>query len=192
MRTLEELLLIIPTTYADLEAALIPASAARGDGGSMGDPLNRPAPARLDVIECRHVLLRGLRWWVDALDDGASALPSASSVPGMCRWLSRSVGVMDPDDMATMHGQLDEWYGAAMSHRGAMEPKPVSLPSNASEQVVRVADAAALLGCTVRTIQRRVPADQRPGGMVKLYDAMPFCSVCDLKVGAGCGCVVKR
>lgn len=72
MTPLERHLLLIPSVYAELATAAVPGQAAEPPDHSP-DPRNKPTPARLDVVEHRHLLVRGLRWWVDAV--GAEDAP---------------------------------------------------------------------------------------------------------------------
>lgn len=191
--TLTELLRLIPSVYADLESALIPGKGVSDDSGvRSSDPLHRPATANLDVIDHRHLLLRGLRWWCDAVDpDLERTYVIGNDVGRMCDYLLRWGHVMADEDRDEMQQQLGDWWAKA----GAMQQVPADgmdvwaylstrdLPAGAEEQRLRVADAARVLGCTVRTIQRRVPAGAREGGMVRLGDAIPRCDRCDLIVG---------
>lgn len=192
---LHRLLTAVPAVYETLGEALVP-----GGGGLAADdmprapkdPLQRPAPANLDVTDHRHELVRGLRWWVDAVRERGEHTRVGHSVTLMCAWLLGNLGAMAPEDHTELADNLRTWLGKAggYQHLGAGEDMDVwsylserSLPAGAEHQRMRVADAAKVLGCTVRTIQRRVPAEAREGGLVRLGDAIPRCTHCDLIVG---------
>lgn len=97
--TLASLLTTTPPLYARLGDALVPGST--GDGGdrvSGATQVSQPAPARLDVAEHRHELVRGLTWWVARLDGTLRMTPhtyrprpvltSRGGVTGLCAWLA--------------------------------------------------------------------------------------------------------
>lgn len=177
---LERLLGEVPLLYAQLEDALLPGRNRDPDepAGSP-DPLAKPAPARLDVIDIRHLLVRGLRWWVDALRSSVEApLPIlGDSVPGMCAWLLANVHEFELEDQRGLAGNLQEWIGSALPLVGAPErDRVVPLPRAAAAQVVPVHEAATLLGVTPRTIRRRTPA--RADGLVRLEDALSDADRC--------------
>lgn len=175
-RTLPELLARVPAVYEQLQEALVPGGG--GDGPRGPRAVHPNAPARLDVIDHRHQLVRGLRWWVDAVDDGTSPLPVGESVSRMCAWLIANLHHMDANDLATLRGNLWDWEGDAMPMVGTVETPTPALPRAALDQVVPVHVAAEALGVSVSTVKRRAP---REGGMVKLADAAgPLCEVSDL------------
>lgn len=176
----------VALVYDDLaDAAAGMRSAAGGDGMPRGgrDPRDRPAPGNLEAMEHRHKLLRGLRWWVDAVREGGSRHRRMGDSPrNMCAFLYSQLDAMAPEDRAELDANLADWLAGAYPLLGDVDPAPtkatVPLPVEAYSQRMRVADAAAVLGCTVRTIQRRVPADRRAGGMVVLGDAARACREC--------------
>jgi hypothetical protein len=177
--TLADLLAKVPAVYDQLEDAMVPGGGS-GDGMPTGPRSVHPnAPARLDVIDHRHQLLRGLRWWVDAVDDGASPLPVGESVARMCAWLIANLHHMADDDLMELRENLWEWVGDAMPMVGKVEaPKVPALPLEALDRVVPVHVAAKALGVSVDTVQRRAT---REAGMVKLSDAAgPLCPQSDL------------
>ena len=184
MSNLRHLLAQCAETYDDLVDASLP---GRGDPDERpaADPTRKPAPGSLSVIDHRHQLVRGLRWWVDAVRDPGEPTRLGGDVRAMCAYLAGHLEVMAPEDRAELAGNLSAWLNRAAAFMGEPTRPPQPLPLEAlapGVAPVRVADAAALLGCTVRTVQRRVPADQRPGGMVLLRDAWR-CDLCDLPHG---------
>lgn len=190
MRRLEDMLQTIPAVYVDLVDAALPQRVGEQQERRGGrDPREKPAPGDLSTIEHRHELVRGLRWWVDAVENDSRARVG-QSVPAMCALLLSRLQVMAEDDLAQMRINLHVWLNRAWSmlDRTPREAGETLLDRVPMDQSVRVADAATLLGCTVRTIQRRVPLEHRPAGMLELWRALPDCPVCDLKVGAGCAC----
>jgi len=169
--------------HADLVDAALPGNAGDPNDRPAPDPTRKPAPGNLTVMEHRHRLVRLLRWWVDAVHERGERVPRMGhDVARMARWLAAHEDVMAPEDAARLFGQLRGWLHTSSGMMGEQTSAPISLRDDQLDQRVRVADAARLLGCTVRTIQRRVPADQRPGGMVRLGDAAR-CDHCDLPVG---------
>lgn len=179
--SLEQVLRQVPGVYRDLEDALIPGRS--GEPSGPPDPVHKPAPANLNVTEHRHKLLRGLRWWVDAVHPKDGRVPRVGEdVALMCGALLAALPVMDDEDRATLHNNLRSWLVKAYVFMGDPEPTTVALPPAALDQRVRVADAARILGCTVRTVQRRVPAERRGGGLVLLREAWR-CELCDLRHG---------
>ncbi|WP_408895914.1 hypothetical protein ACJ5H2_13435 [Nocardioides sp. R1-1] len=180
--SLESDLRRIPGVYADLEDALVPGRSLEPPDSSP-DPRNRPAPAKLNVADHRHKLMRGLRWWVDAVHPREGKVPRVGQdVALMCGALLAALPVMEEEDRATLHSNLQEWLLRSWELLGDGGEVRVGLPAAAMDQRVRVADAARMLGCTVRTIQRRVPAERRPGGMVLLREVWR-CDLCELPHG---------
>lgn len=179
--TLEQTLRQVPGVYLDLEDALVPGRSGEPSGAP--DPIHRPAPANLNVAEHRHKLRRGLRWWVDAVHPKEGAVPRVGEdVALMCGALLAAAASMEDEDRATLHNNLRSWLVKAHGFMGDSGPVAVGLPAAAWDQRVRVADAARILGCTVRTIRRRVPAEQRGGGLVLLREAWR-CDLCELPHG---------
>lgn len=182
MKQLETLLGQVASVYADLVDASLPGRSGE-PSDSAPDPLCKPAPGNLSVMDHRHKLVRGLRWWVDAVQDSSGARVG-ESVPAMVRVIHAHLPVMADEDRAELARNLGDWLHAAWPYLGDPgAPVQLDLPAEAYLQRVRVADAAAILGCTVRTIQRRVPADRRQGGMVVLGEAADRCEHCELIVG---------
>lgn len=179
--TLEQVLKRVPGVYLDLEDALVPGRSGEPSGAP--DPVHKPAPANLNVTEHRHKLRRGLRWWVDAVHPREGSVPRVGEdVALMCGALLAAVPRMEPEDQETLHNNLRSWLVKAYAFMGDGGRGSVSLPVAAWDQHVRVADAARILGCTVRTIRRRVPIENRGGGLVLLREAWR-CELCDLRHG---------
>lgn len=168
--------------HADLVDAALPGSGGDPDERPTPDPTRKPAPGNLGVMEHRHELVRLLRWWVDAVRDPGEWTQVGHDVAAMCRWLAAHEHVMAPEDARTLYGRVRGWLATSAAIMGESSSAPIDLTTAQLEQRVRVADAARILGCTVRTVQRRVPADARPGGMVRLGDAVR-CELCDLPTG---------
>lgn len=172
MSTLEQTLALVPAVYARLGDALTP---GRGTGeGNTPDPRHKPAPARLDAVEHRHLLLRGLRWWVDAVDDGERRIvPVGASPARMCAFLLWSAPRMAAEDRAELHGQLTEWLAKAWPLVGDVPTPRPRLPLEALTRRVPVHVAAEALGVSVSTVKRRT---ERTDGTVVLKDAAgPLC-----------------
>lgn len=167
-RTLEDVLATVPRVYDMLGDALTPGRTGDGPTGP-ADPIHRPAPARLDAVEHRHLLLRGLRWWVDAVELTSAEHQVGDSPARMCALLIANLSVMDDGDRTELHGQLTEWLHDAYPLVGEVDtPKP-RLPLSALDQRVPVHVAATALGVSVSTVQRRTPG--RTDGTVVLRDA---------------------
>jgi len=165
----------IPEVYAELEAALVPGGGGPGgDRVSGGTRVTAPDPARLDVIDHRHLLLRGLRWWVDAVQEGGKYLGVGHSPALMCAVLLDNADAMDPDDRHAMHTQLSDWLWAAYPHVGRVDAGTLPvLPVESLDAVVPQSVAAKALGVHATTILRRAGGK---GGPVKLSDvAGPEC-----------------
>lgn len=182
MTGLGRLLASAASVYDDLVDAALPGNAGDPNDRPAPDPTRKPAPGNLGVMEHRHQLVRGLRWWVDAVRDPGEHTQVGHDVALMARWLAAHVDVMDQTDAADLETHLRRWLGKAAGIMGTPDSAPVVLEGVQLDARVRVADAARILGCTVRTVQRRVPADQRAGGMVRLGD-VARCEPCDLPVG---------
>jgi len=187
--TLDQLLAAIPGVYDDLVDGALPVRTGEPSDRSP-DPREKPAPGRLDVMEHRHQLVRGLRYWSARAQAELELTTNGrvgQDVTRACAWLATLSPDLARETRDELGRNLAEWLGTAWGHLGDPDPAPsvpAGLPAGAAEQVVRVADAAKLLGCSVRTIQRRVPAEQRTGGHVRLGDAMdqlgPRCERRDL------------
>jgi hypothetical protein len=172
--TLRRLLTEVPAVYAVLGEALVPGGGGGGDGMPRApkDPLERPAPANLEVAEHRHKLLRGLRWWVDAVRDPDQELPPIGHhATLMCAVLLGHLDAMAPEDHAELRTNLEDWLHDAYAVTGhrSRPAKALQLPEGAEDSMVRVADAARILGVSVRTIQRRAA---RTEGLVRLGDVL--------------------
>lgn len=180
MTPLSELLARVPVVYGLLQDALVPGGGGGYDGervsGGGGEPPK--APANLEVAEHRHTLLRGLRWWVDAVVDGWPG-KVGDSPTHMCALLLAHLHVMAPEDQAELQTNLWDWLGGAMPLVGKVStPTPPRLPLEALDRRVPVHVAAEVLGVSVRTVQRRAP---RADGTVVLREAAgPLCDQSDL------------
>lgn len=168
--------------HADLVDAALPGRAGDPEERPAPDPTRKPAPGNLGVMDHRHELVRLLRWWVDAVRDPGEWTQVGHDVAAMARWLAAHEHVMAPEDARTLYGRVRGWLATSAAIMGVSTSAPIDLTTAQLDQRVRVADAARILGCTVRTVQRRVPADQRPGGMVRLGDVVR-CEHCDLPSG---------
>ena len=152
------------------------------------------------MIDHRHQLVRGLRAWVASTRTHLRVrdVPDVGQdVARACAWLEVYAGDLPDETRAELDANLSAWLSRAWgmldrAPRESGEDPHARLPMGRWHTQVRVADAAAILGCTVRTIQRRVPPAARPGGRVELYDALPRCPICDLRVGADCACTGVR
>lgn len=170
MRPLRDLLVQVPAVYAELEHALLPVRTGEPSDTSP-DPRHRPPPANLAVTEHRHLLVKGLRWWVDAVRDRGERTEVGHSVPRMCAWLLGHVDVMAPEDQAELHANLTEWLGEAFPLVGSVTPPAAPmLPAAALERHVPVHVAATALGVSVSTVKRRTVGKRRDG-VVLLRDA---------------------
>lgn len=195
MTALAALLRAIPPMYAHLGDELVPARSGEPPAHSP-DPKHRPPPANLDVADHRHKLLRGLRWWSDAVGTEGAGRHLGDSPAHMCAWLIAHLPAMAEEDRTELHSNLGEWLTKATDMVGGYEPPAApfitvrELPAGAEDSVVSVATAAKVLGVSVRTIQRRAP--HRFAGQVRLGDVMtlckhdlPRCADCDPREAAG-------
>jgi hypothetical protein len=135
------------------------------------------------VTEHRHKLLRGLRWWVDAVvdpDERRFVVGLGDSPARMCALLLANVGGMADEDQDTLRENLWEWVGEAMPMVGKVSAPVPALPREALDQRVPVHVAAKALGVSVSTVKRRTP-DTREAGTVLLREAAgPLCVLHDL------------
>lgn len=177
MIPLANLLERVPAVYAELGHALLPGRSGEPSDTSP-DPRHRPAPARLEVTDHRHKLVRGLRWWVDVIA-ADTRVPVGESVPRMCAVILANLHVLEDEDAAELQANLWEWIGDAMPLVGAVPtPKAPALPREALDRVVPQSVAAAALDVHPTTILRRAGGK---GGPVKLADvAGPLCVMSDL------------
>jgi hypothetical protein len=178
---LRDLLVRVPAVYAELEHALLPGRSGEPSDSSP-DPRHRPAPARLEVTEHRHQLLRGLRWWVDAVgvEGRLRTAPMLGDSPArMCAWLLAHLDVMADEDRAELRANLWDWCWDAMPMVGkVVAPATPMLPREALGRSVSIRVAAEALGVHRRTVQRRTG---QTGGEVLLRDAAgPLCPLHDL------------
>lgn len=177
MTTLEVALATVPVVYAELEAALVPGGGGGGERVSGGTRTAPADPARLEVVEHRHKLLRGLRWWVDAVADDTPHYVGDSPAR-MCVVILDNLRHMDPDDRAELRANLDDWLHDAYPHVGVVEQPRGVLPLEALSRVVPQSVAAKALGVHPTTVLRRAGG---VGGPVKLADvAGPKCPATDL------------
>lgn len=176
MTPLDRLLVRVPAVYAELGHAMLPGRAG-GDGPAAApDPVHRPAPGNLDAAEHRHVLVKGLRWWVDVVDHDGPRV--GDSVPKMCAVLLGHLHVLAPEDRETLQENLWDWIGGAMPLVGAVPTPEPPLPLEALDRRVPVHVAAKALGVSVSTVKRRA---DREAGTVLLRDAAgPACVMSDL------------
>lgn len=180
MTPLERCLRQIPGVYAELEQALVPGRSGEPSGAP--DPIHRPAPANLSVTDHRHKLVRGLRWWVDALHGAGSDARVGHSVPLMCLWLHQNRAALEAEDAETLTRNLQVWLAGAWEFMG--DPTPTAapqIPLEAYGQTVSQAVAARALGVSVSTVWRRAGR----GGPVVLGEVARSarCEVCDLIEG---------
>lgn len=176
--SLRDVLLSLPRVYGMMGDALVPGRSGEPPVSSP-DPKHRPAPANLTAVDHRHQLLRGLRWWSDAVGTEGAGTHLGDSPAHMCAWLLAHLDVMDPDDRTEMKANLSDWLEKALGMVGGPVPEPEpfirvrQLPAGAEDSVVSVAVAAKVLGVSVRTVQRRAP--HRFAGQVRLGDVMERC-----------------
>lgn len=184
MTRLERLLARVPAVWSELGRSLKPGSGSVGGERVSGNPrVEAPDVANLTVVEHRHRLVRGLRWWVDAVtpDPGDRPMGLGDSPARMCAWLWANVAVMAAEDAAELERNLWEWESEALPLIGAVAtPDAPVLPREALEQVVPVHVAASALGVGVSTVKRRT-VGRREGGRVLLRDAAGvLCVLSDL------------
>jgi len=178
VKPLDVVLATIPEVYAQLGEALTP---GRGGGEpSAPDPLHKPAPARLDAVEHRHLLLRGLRWWLATTSSSGVPEGVGDSPAKACAILLARLPHLTAEQRAELHSNMDGWLRKAWPLVGDVAtPKPARLPLQAMHQRVPVHVAAEVLGVSVSTVKRRTP--DRVGGHVTLEDAAgPLCEQSDL------------
>lgn len=180
MTPLERVLRQVPGVYAELEQALIPVRRIDPPDTSP-DPRDRPAPANLNVTDHRHKVVRGLRWWVDALHPKDGKAPRVGhSVALMCLWLWQHRTELEAEDAETLASNLREWVADSWEYLGATpEPSKPTIPLEAYGQTVSQAVAAKALGVSVSTVWRRAGR----GGPVVLGEVATRCVECDLIVG---------
>ena len=178
MTPLQRQLATAASVYADLVDAALPGNAGDPNDRPAPDPTRKPAPGNLGVMEHRHELVRGLRWWVDAVRDPGEHTQVGHDVTLMARWLAEHVDVMDETDARDLEAHLRRWLGKAAGIMGSPDSPPISLPVEAMDRVVSQRVAAEALGVPVSTVWRRAG---RQGGDVRLSDvAGPLCERCDL------------
>lgn len=174
---LTELLHTIPTTYNALAESALPARS--GEPPQSSDPRAKPAPGRLEVMEHRHELVRGLRWWVDAVrDPDDTRRVAASDVRWLCGYIAGHVDRMAAEDRDELTANLRTWRHKAWK---IIDPTPLeagevfALPAEAYRQRVPKSVAAKALRVSVDTIERR---SGRVPGDVLLADVAPKCGAC--------------
>lgn len=168
--SLRSLLLSIPALYAELNDSALPQRTGEPtERRATGDPLASPAPGRIDVMEHRHRLLRGLRWWVDAVrDPDDPSMPAGDSPAAMCAWLVAELPNMAPEDMEELSRNLSRWRDEAWRLIDVPDPdRPFVLPPEATGALVPQAVAARALGVPVSTVWRR---NGGKGGPVRIAD----------------------
>lgn len=178
MTPLERCLRQVPGVYSELEQALLPGRSGE-PSGKAPDPIDRPAPGDMRVMEHRHKVVRGLRWWVDALHGSGSDVRVGHSVPLMCLWLWQNRAALEAEDAEELTTNLREWLAESWEFLGAPEPTRVTIPLEAYGQTVTQAVAAKALGVSVSTVWRRAGR----GGPVVLGEVASRCTHCDLIVG---------
>ena len=115
MSDLRQLLLNTATLYRDLEDALHGTrtgdSAERTSGGSIEAPL----PLSAEVADHRHLLVKGLRYWVSRTRTPGAPAHTMHRVPAMVAVLIGRLPDMDAADQAEMGGNLRDWKHGATS-----------------------------------------------------------------------------
>lgn len=141
-------------------------------------------------MEHRHVMVRGLRHWCAVVAWAAKVdTPMVGeSIERACAWLEAYAPDLSPDDQRQLRHDLRVWLDRAWSMLDQAPPEKGAhpwerLPMGAWEQTVTVKTAAEVLGCTVRTIRRRVAAEDRAGGRLLLRDALGRCGDCGQPYG---------
>ena len=177
--TLAELLAQCAGLYDDLLDAAPPVKTGEPLDYSP-DPRSKPTPGRLGVIDHRHELVRGLRWWVDAVREDSTRV--GESVHAMTAYLCGMVWAMAPEDRDTLTERLTGWRRTAwrLADRHDDQAVEFDLPPEAYARVVPQKTAAQVFGVPVSTIWRR---NGGKGGPVKLGDVAPRCGHCELIVG---------
>lgn len=171
-RTVRDLLVLVPRVYGDLVTASLPGRSGEPSDRSP-DPREKPTPGNLSVIEHRHLLLRGLRWWVDVVD-ADNPRPVGDSPAMMCAVLLGHLHLLTLEDQDTLRDNLEDWLSGAYPFMGKPEPVTrTTLPIEALDAIVPVHVAAKVLGVSVRTVQRRAP--DRTAGQVRLRDVAELC-----------------
>lgn len=150
MTGLPELLARAASVHADLIDAALPGRAGDPDERPAVDPTRKPAPGDLGVMEHRHQLVRGLRWWVDAVRDPGEHTQVGHDVALMARWLAGHVHVMAAEDRAELDANLSAWLVKAAGIMGAP-----NTPRSAEGSAEALAER---LGVPVRTVQARLEA----------------------------------
>lgn len=170
---LEQLLAMIPTVYVELGQVTV----LTGSGGPPDrspDPRDKPIPANLSVVDHRHQLVRGLRWWVDAVKDAPTAQPVGESVTHMCALLLHYAPGLESEDRDELTTNLRQWLHKADRMNNPPDDRPAPIPAEALSQRVPVHVAAKALGVSVSTVKRRTPG--REAGQVLIRDAAgPLC-----------------
>lgn len=181
MSYLQRMLRQIPAVYEDLLDASTPGRRAEPSDRSP-DPRDKPAPGNVGVMEHRHELVRELRRWCAATGAtlGVETPMLGQSIERACAWLEVYAVDLPDDRRGALAATLSRWLNRAWSmlDQAPCEPGDVRIPPPAWEQEVTVATAAQVLGCTVRTIRRRVAPEDRPGGRLKLRAALGRCRAC--------------
>jgi len=185
--TLQRLLASVASVYDDLLDASLPGSGGDPDERPAPDPTRKPAPGDLGVLEHRHKLVRGLRWWVDAVHERGERVPRmGQDVALMASYLSAREEVMAPEDQDALEGHLRSWLVKSARIMGEPDRPPAPLPVEAWDRVVPQSLAAQALGVSVSTVWRR--AGSR-GGAVRLGDVTgPRCELHDLLSGQCADC----
>jgi hypothetical protein len=168
---LRRLLVLVPEVYGELQTAAVPGRSAEPPDSR--DPREKPAPGNLTVMEHRHKLVRGLRWWVDAVRDPGEHTEVAHSPARMGAWLLGHLGVMATEDQAELQDNLEQWLAAAWPLVGDVNPPRPVLPVTALDQRVSVKVAAEAVGVSRQTIYARATPE---AGLVLLREvAGPPC-----------------
>lgn len=186
-RKARQLAVRVAETHADLADALVPGTtgghAERVSGGGRGD--DRPAPANLQVIEHRHQLLAGLRYWLARTEQppwapaptGCGTNP-ALAAQTLCERLDR----MSDDDVTELSDNLGAWLHRArvLTDTPALRG---TIPLGACPNRDELDTADAVWTCP-GTVHAMLPMDRRAPVYVRCHECGTRWEVAELPQAA--------